>query len=407
MVHRKRKDKSAQSRQSQQADNLIELNRSLSGYAYHPNNGRTLLNPEPEPKKRSFSWKKFFKRTFVTIILVVLVAGGWLGWKLLSNELKIFGWKGLLSLVHPTKLNGEDTGHVNILIAGDSSDDPGHDGADLTDSIMLISLNTNNDTAYMLSIPRDLYVNIPGNGYAKINEAYQDGNQQNFDEPGYPAGGMGLLEETVSQVTGVPINYYALVDYSAVRDAVNAVGSITVNIQSDDPRGLYDAFTNLRLPNGENTLNGQEALNLARARGDDVAGDISYGFADSDFTRTQNQRLILLALKDKVMSAGTLSNPIKLGNLFDSLGNNVTTDMSLGDVVRAYDLTKKVPDSKITSAAFNNDNGTSLLTNYYTSSGEDALIPAAGIGDYSALQQFVTQLENGTVSSSSSTSSSD
>src|SRR5665213_1561264 len=94
-------------------------------------------------------------------------------------------------------------------------------------SIILLSMNTTSKTGYMLSIPRDLYVNIPGFGYAKINEAYQDG-------------GIGLLEQVVSSDFQVPIDYYALINYASVRDTVNALGGITVNIASQDPRGLYD-----------------------------------------------------------------------------------------------------------------------------------------------------------------------
>jgi polyisoprenyl-teichoic acid--peptidoglycan teichoic acid transferase len=407
MMHRKQ---SNQSNRSDKPDNLLDLNRSLPNYSYHPV-APTVTDVVENPVRRHFSWKKFFAWIAVSICVVVAVGGGWLGWKLLHNELKVFGWKGIISLIKPTRLNGEDQGHVTILIAGNSADDPGHGGADLTDSIMVVSLNTKTNTAFMLSIPRDLYVNIPGVGYAKINEAYQDGNNSGFNEPGYSIGGMGLLEKTVSQVTGLPINYYALLNYGAVRGAVDAMGGITVNIQSSDPRGLNDPSPDYgnggrplvdHLSNGAHTLNGIQALALSRARGDTYG---SYGYALSDFTRTQNQRQILLGLKDKATSLGTLSNPVKLGNLFDSLGNNVKTDLTLGNVTRLYTLVKTVPDGKITSAGLNSVNGKNLLTNYTTPTHQSALIPAAGISNFNDIQTYLQTLYNPPAPSPSSTSS--
>jgi len=413
MMHRKQQPK--QLKRGQKPGNLLDLNRSLPNYAYQPH-GRATIGPIIPEKKPKSGFKKFLKRAFITLLIVILIAGGWLGWKILRNELKIFGWKGIASVLKPTKLKGEDTGHVTILVAGNSADDPGHSGGNLTDSIMLISLNTKTNTAFMLSIPRDFYVNIPGEGYAKINEAYQDGETDGFSESGYPKGGMGLLEKTVSQVTGIDIQYYALVNYGAVRDAVNAVGGITINVQSSDPRGLNDPSPDLgnnykplvdHLTNGEHTINGTQALGLSRARGDHYG---SYGYALSDFTRTQNQRMVLLGLKDKATSLGTLSNPVKLGELFDSVGNNIKTDMTLGETNRLYSLVKKVPDSKIKSAGLNDANGKNLLASYTTRTGQSALVPAAGIDDFSDIQAYAQTLysppQTSTNSSNKSSSSS-
>lgn len=136
--------------------NLLDLNRQLPNYVYQP--GRPTLEEmmRPDRKKRHFSWKRFFKWSSLTVGIVVLLAGGWVGWKILHNEIKLFGWRGLVGLVQNVKLKGEDSGHVNILLAGNSADDPGHDGANLTDSIMIVSIDTKNNRAFMLSIPRDL-----------------------------------------------------------------------------------------------------------------------------------------------------------------------------------------------------------------------------------------------------------
>jgi len=378
---------------NKQANSFPMLGANLSSYQNQSNVTKFRGNNEETIKKpllkRIFN-KKVIKRTILTLLIVFLCTGVFLGGKFIYDLSKTFNGN-IFGLLFPTKLKGEDSGRVNILLAGYSADDPSHAGAELTDSIMLVSIDTKNNTAWMLSVPRDLWVNIPGYGYQKINAAYEDGQSDNFSAGGYPNGGMGELEQIVSQKFGIPIDYYALIDYTAFKQAVDAVGGITINIQSTDPRGLYDAYTHLKLPNGWVTLDGQQALNLARARGDNAAGDISYGFANSDFDRTLHQRQMLLALKQKVGTTGVISNPISLSQLFDAMGNNVKTDFNVSDIRRLYSLSKKIPTNKIQSLSLNNSNGINLLTGYYTSDGQDALVPVAGINNYSAIQEFVSQ----------------
>lgn len=368
-----------------------DLYRTLPNQLYEHNkepNSRKVLPKLPKQGKPR--WKKALKGFAIVLIALILGSAGYLGYKFWRD----FGWGDIESLFDSTKLKGENVGRVNILLAGYSADDPGHEGADLTDSVMLVSIDTKNNKAYMLSIPRDLYVNIPGNGYGKINQAYEEGEADNFSAPGYPSGGMGLLEETVSQKFNVPIDYYALIDYTAFRDAVNAVGGIRIDIQSPDPRGLYDPNTNVNLPNGWVTLNGQQALNLARARGD---GYGSYGFPQADFDRTLHQRQMLLAIEAKATTAGVLANPIKVGELFDAIGKNVKTDFNTADARRLDEIMKKIPQSHIASAALNAANydgqkNVDLLQSYETYNGEDALIPASGIDDYAQIDAYVAAL---------------
>lgn len=382
-MNKKRPKKSADSDKYQISRTLPDL-RDGSNRTAPKLDGKPVKGKKP-PKR----WKKWLKRILITLLVLFIATAGWLGWKAYRNSGKL--GTDLWSLFDNSKLKGEDRGHVNILLAGNSVDDPGHGGAELTDSIMLISINTTNKTATVLSIPRDLYVNIPDYGYAKINAAYVYGQNKKFKEDGYPEGGMGLLQKTVSQKFGIPIDYYALVNYSAFRDAVNAVGGIEVTIASSDPRGLYDPYANLKLPNGTVKLDGQTALNLSRARGD---GPGSYGFPRSDFDRTQNQRMMLLALRTKAQSAGVLSNPIKIGNLFDAGGNNVKTDLSLGNMRRLARITNDISNQDIRSASLNDANGVNLLKSYSAPGGQSALIPAAGLNDYSKIQEYLQSLMN-------------
>ena len=358
---------------------------------------------ETAAKKVQKRWKILTKRSALVMLALFVVAGGWLGWKVYRNTSKVFGNNNplhVLSAFKPVPLKGEATGHVNILLAGNSEDRADGGGGLLTDSIMVVSINTKTHDAYMVSIPRDLWVNAPGIGYTKINAAntYQD-----FAEAGYPKGGMGALEKTVSDTLGIPINYYALVNYTAFKDAVNTVGGIDVNIQSTDPRGLYDPSFRpneggaLKLPNGVNHLNGQTALNLARARGDPFNGVYgAYGFPQSDFDRTTHQRQMMVALKEKAASSSTLANPTKLGKLMDAIGNNVKTDFQLNELLSLYHMGKKVDSSKIQSIGLNDADGHNLLSNYTTAQGQSALVPAAGITDFSAIQAYLKKTINAT-----------
>ncbi len=360
--------------------------------------GRTRLHGKPPAKKagrlrRIFS-KAGLKKAAITLSVLVLLVGAFIGLKFIYNAYKLFGGN-LFGILHTTHLKGENRGRVNILLAGNSADDVGHNGGQLTDSIMIMSIDTRNHTAFLMSIPRDLWVNIPGGGHSNINAAYVVGQEDHFHESGYPDGGMGLLEKVVEQDFGIPIDYYALVNYNALRDSVNAVGGINYTVHSSDPRGLYDPSIDykthgplVKLTNGPHNLNGEQALDLARARGDAYG---SYGFAGADFQRTENQRAMLVALKNKAVTAGVLANPKKLTDLFDAVGSNVKTDMTLSEVRRLYDLTKQISSKNIKSLSLNDANGKSLLASYTTRDGESALIPTAGVDDFSGIQAFVHQ----------------
>jgi len=312
----------------------------------------------------------------------VLVFASWYGWGVYRNLARITGNNNPLQLVGAfTPADLEQTnGRTTILLAGYSKDDAGHSGAELTDSIMVISVNQTDKSVTVLSIPRDLYVNIDGYGYSKINAAYVYGEQSDFSEAGYADGGMGLLEKTVEDSLGIDSNYQALINYTAFKDLVNAVGGVTVDIKSSNPKGFYDPNTNLKLSNGATRLDGQTALNLARARGE---GYGSYGFVQGDFTRTQNQQQILLALK---AAAGSGLNLMKVTNIANAVGNNVKTDLELNEIKTLYMIMKEYDAGTIKTVTLNDVGGKNLLMSYRTSTGQSALVPAAGIDDYSAIK---------------------
>ena len=370
------------------ADNY-QVSRSLPDLRSGPRPVRAQAGVKPS-KQRHGGWKKIFKRFFLLLVIIFIGVGAWLGYGAFRNSNKL--GTSVFSFFDNSKLKGEDRGRINILLTGVSTDDPGHQGADLTDSIMIISINPNNKTAYLLSIPRDLYVKIQGNGYAKINAANVYGKADKFSQAGYPDGGVGLLEKTITDNFNIPIDYYAVINYTAFRDAVNAVGGVTITVASPNKYGVYDPYANLKLANGTQQIDGQTALNLSRARGE---GPGAYGVV-SDFDRTGYQRSILLALKDKANSAGVLTNPVKINNLFNAAGNNVKTDLSIGNIRRLNNLTKGISTADIKSVSLNNYEKVNYLRNYTSNDGQSTLIPAAGLSNYSAIQTLITQLNAST-----------
>lgn len=347
---------------------------------------------------QSYGFKKWRKRVILFIVALILAVVIFVGYKFWSNISKLFGGN-IFGLFSTTKLRGEDSGHVNILLAGYSADDPGHQGADLTDSIMIVSLNTRNNTAFLLSVPRDLWVRLGGDNcrsgenYCKINEAFEDGEGNNGDTNA----GMSLLANTLSSRFGLPIDYWALVNYQAIKDAVNAVGGIDVTIKGDGADGVYDPDIDYATghvladyTNGVHHLNGEQALDLARARGDAYG---SYGLAQGDYDRTQYQRQMLIAVKDKAASAGVLANPITLANLLDAVGNNVKTDFNTSEIHRLYDLVKPITGANVKSYGLNNVGGKPLVQGSMYN-GQSIQEPVAGLNNYSQIQQFVQQLLN-------------
>ncbi|HUA12907.1 MAG TPA: LCP family protein [Candidatus Sulfotelmatobacter sp.] len=351
----------------------------------------TLEVPSPKTKKKWTKKKKIIlgAASFAGVIGILGIAYGAIIISSIDETLHGNIISDVHALTSSTTLKGEAQGRVNILLAGDSADDPNHQGANLTDSIMVLSIDPKNHTGFMLSIPRDLWVNIPNYGNAKINAANA---VTNFNQPGLPSGGMGQLQQVVQDDLGIPIDYYSLLNYAAFKDAVDAVGQIKLDIQSPDPRGIYDAYTHTDLPNGWVSLNGQQALDLSRARGDESAGDISYGLPNGDFNRTQHQRQMLVALAQKAETIGILANPFKMSELFKSLTSNIQTNLNLADLIRLSQITDGMNLSKLQSVTYAYGGANSILTDYTAPDGEEALAPTEGVGEFGQLQQYYQQL---------------
>jgi LCP family protein required for cell wall assembly len=356
------------------------------------------LDEQPAPRKKRRFLRVSRRRVVTFFVLLFLALGVFFGAKVIMTSSKLFSGSIFDLLGQGATLKADENGRTNILVFGTSEDDPSHKdaGAELTDSIMVISLDQKAKNAVMISVPRDLWVKYgqacPSGYEGKINVVYMC----NADNASEEAGSKALMEK-VGEVFGLDIQYYAHVNYTVVRDTVNAVGGVTVTIDSDDPRGVLDRNFDwechyscyyVKWPNGPAHLNGDQALALARARND--AG--GYGLSGGNFDREQYQQKIIVALKDKAASAGTLANPIAVTKILDSLGSNVRTSFSAGEVKTLIKLAGDMPSSSIKRVSLV-EPGKAVVTTGNVS-GQSVVRPIAGLYDYSDLQSFVRRKVN-------------
>lgn len=353
--------------------------------------------------------KKALKRLFLLLGTLLLLAGGFVAVKFIIASGRVFDGNLFSALLSDGKeLRKDQYGRVNILMFGTAGENIDHDGSDLTDSIMIASINPTDKTGFLISVPRDLWVKYGqacSAGYeGKINVVYQCGKGDN----GTTADGASLLQQTVESTFGVDIQYYAAVNFAALKQAVDAVDGITVEIKSDDPRGILDRNFDwkcgyrchyVKWPNGPAKLNGEQALALARAR--NAAG--GYGLDGGNFDREQYQQKILIALKEKASSAGVLANPVAVTNLLDSLGDNVRTNFDAGEIKTVVQLAQEVDAKQLKRVSLIDEEDPLVTTGNV--SGQSIVRPVAGLYDYSEIRSVVrahlsgdaSLLENATV----------
>jgi LCP family protein required for cell wall assembly len=214
---------------------------------------------------------------------------------------------------------------VNVLFLGLDFRDWEAGETPRSDTMILFSVDPISKTAGMLSIPRDLWVNVPGFGHYKINEAYFLGEAQKL-----PGGGPALAVETVENFIGVPIQYYAQVDFMTFIEFIDLIGGILitpeVDVKVEEFGSVYDQY----LKAGQQyTLPGSLALSYARNR---YTGD-------GDFGRAERQQQVILAIKDRIMQYDQLPNLIaNAPEIYANLSSGIKTNINLGELIKLLSL---------------------------------------------------------------------
>lgn len=261
----------------------------------------------------------------------------------------------------PTPQPWDGASRVTVLVMGlDYRDWEAGTGAPRTDTMILLTLDPLSRTAGMLSIPRDLWVNVPGFEYGRINTAYSLGIA--YEVPG---GGPGLAMVTVEELLGVPIDYYAQIDFSAFVRFIDEIGGVKLEIPESitiDPLGDNNTKT---LKPGRQTLPGDLALAYARARKTE----------GGDFDRAQRQQQVILAIRDRLVSLDMLPVLIsKAPQLYQELSSGVNTNLSLEQAIQLAWLAQQIQEENIHRGVIAPPDQVLLVT---TVEGDEVLKPIA------------------------------
>jgi len=267
----------------------------------------------------------------------------------------------------------QGTDRVNVLVLGIDERENEH-GPWRTDTIILLTIDPLTHSAGMLSIPRDLWVPIPGYDEGRINTAHWLG-----DAYGYPGGGPALAMRTVQYNFGVPIHYYVRLNFSAFEQLVDLIGGIDVCVgqmvgdtcvgedisdptyPSSDPNDPY-GYDPLYIPGGMTHMNGALALRYARTR----------HTPGGDFDRAMRQQQVLLAILDRVTRLNLLPQLVtQAGPLWQTMNRSVSTDLSLEQVIALANLATQIPRENIRTAVIDEN----YTQPWETPDGQQVLVP--------------------------------
>ena len=322
------------------------------------------MNSNIETKKKALGWQKIIKILLILAVAVFLAFFTYNAVKELVTTWEITSLPGL-AIKQPTPTpQSEDSdttseegdattsepaitssgpvpdpwdgaSRVTVLVMGlDYSDWRAGEGPPRTDTMILLTLDPISNTAGMLSIPRDLWVNIPGFDYGKINTAYQLGEAFKF-----PGGGPGLAIKTVEQLIGVPIQYYAQIDFSVFVRFIDEIYGIKIDVPYEIFVDIYDDELGLkRIEPGVQVLPGEYALAYARARNTEGA----------DFDRADRQQQVILGIRDRLLEPGMIPDLItKAPALYSEFSSGINTNFTLEEVIQLAWFAKEIPSQSI------------------------------------------------------------
>ena len=340
-------------------------------------------------KKQNIFIKLIFSLTILVIIMGIIY-GAFFVWKIASTEKKISVktetnasfLNTFKNIVTPNKieLKGITDERINILLLGIAG--KGKPGNNLTDTIIVASFNTKTGKVALLSIPRDLYVEIPEMNYqSKINSVYEYGLQN------YPTDAQKSMEpmkKVIRNITSLDVHYWAIMNFDGFQEAVDAIGGINITNERDildtrypGPNYSYETF---ELAKGFHHLDGATALKYARMRHNDP---------ESDFGRAKRQQQVMQAIKNKIFSTGTLLNAVAINQFLNALGENVKINISDSEFGDFLTLIKNLDTNNINNVVLDAWKKDSLLRGSRMT-GISALIPR--IGNWSEVQDLAQNI---------------
>lgn len=394
-----------------------------------------LLNentPFSKPDKKPFLFfRKMFIAFFILLVTTVVVFsfGVHTTSEKTQKKTKISLFSLIQNFVAPSQdsFEGEKDDRVNFLLTGIGG--KGHEGPELTDTILFVSYRPSTKKIAFMSLPRDMTVSIPNKGSQKINHVNA------YAEKEDPGSGAEVTAKFVGELLNQPVPYYFRVDFNGFAEFIDSIGGITVTVDqafsdpaypiigkefdtcgnskesmnakaadllpppSNSPSPRVEAglgqgggndsdsaipppdyscrFTALTFKKGTVHMDGETALAFVRSR----HGTNGEG---SDFARSKRQQKIILAVKDKVFSASTFLNPVRIANIFETLDKNISTNLSVSHIMRLGKEFRDLNSEEIVSHVVD-DSPTSPL--YATNlNGAYVLLPKND--DWTTLQQM-------------------
>ncbi|MFA4891277.1 MAG: LCP family protein [Candidatus Gracilibacteria bacterium] len=282
-------------------------------------------------KKQGINISIFLSLTVIVILCVLII-------KVISG----IDFKTLF-LAAGESLETDKNSHTNFLIAGTGTID--HDGADLTDTIIVASLDQEKETISMVSIPRDLHIEDPSLQTPRINEIYFYAKES----LGSDIEGFEYFKSKVEDLTGLDIQYYVKIDFDGFEKIIDTLGGIDIDV----PEALYDPYYPkgeslyyevFSVPEGPQHMDGETALKYARSRK-----------TTSDFDRSSRQQQIIYAIKEKALQTEILLDKDKLSELFSAVKENVTTNLKIREMLTLGAIADKYNQDKIVNMLLHDD----------------------------------------------------
>lgn len=346
---------------------------------------RSIQTPHHEDRhgKKSKGVKAWIKRhiflSLLALILGFLTLKGVVGAIANGNP---FSVKQIFISAVGQEVETDAYGHTNILLVGVGGE--GHDGENLTDTMIVASIDHDTNTVSMISIPRDFYVENEEVGWGtRINSIYE----YVIDETNDPLYAMDQLRGEIENIFDIELHYYAKIDFTGFVDIVDAMDGITVDVDQaifDDaypaPDGADYLYEPFYLEAGTQELDGETALKYVRSRHN-----------TSDFDRARRQQQVITAIKDKAMSIGMLTSPGQIKDLYYAISSNFETDMELDEMLSLVDFAEDLTGDSILSAVISDDataKGGFLYTPPREENDPYYLIPYAGEMNFVELQLF-------------------
>ncbi|MFZ5364849.1 MAG: LCP family protein [Patescibacteria group bacterium] len=302
-----------------------------------------LLNKEDNSAPKG---KKIFKvsRLVIYLFVISLAVFAVFGFQVIFSDGEnmqfpgsgFFKNMGQLLLGHEQLLAGEQEDRINILMLGNGGH--GHDGANLTDTIMLASYKPSTQQLALISVPRDLLVDLPGYGQGKINNAYA------FAEAHQSGSGGEYATEIVSNILDLDIHYFVQVDFQGFEDFIDDLGGIDVYVDRTFTDYQYPTYNYkyqvVHFEEGWQQMTGEEALKFVRSRHGNNG-------ESGDFSRSRRQQKVIQAVREKLLSYKFFLNPKKISSIISTFSDNSSTNMEIWEIVRLARLTQDINNRDI------------------------------------------------------------